>query len=144
MTRKQMLLIAVLLVASSSVAALLAYRFGLHHSASREASPFALSRGAKGSCVDFQEAMSHLGETTCVSGRVLRVYSSRAGNSFLDFCEDYRACPFSSVIFSTDRRKFANLEILGGRQVELGGTIRSYQGHAEIVIHDPQQIRVLP
>jgi len=33
---------------------------------------------------------------------------------------------------------------LGGRQVEIAGQIASYQGRAEIVIHDPKQVRVLP
>jgi hypothetical protein len=94
--------------------------------------------------VDLRDAASHTGETGCVSGRVLRVFVSRGGNAFLDFCSDYRKCPFTSVIFSADRNKFGDLTALGGRDVEIQGLITVYQGRAEIVIHDPQQIRVSP
>jgi hypothetical protein len=95
-------------------------------------------------CVDFREVGSRIGETGCVSGRVLRVFTSRAGNTFLDFCPDYRNCPFASVIFASDKNKFGVLESLEGRQVEIRGPITVYQGRAEIKIHDPQQIRVVP
>jgi DNA/RNA endonuclease YhcR with UshA esterase domain len=79
-----------------------------------------------------------------VSGRVLRVYSSRAENTFLDFCEDYRTCPFTSVIFAKDKGKFGDLATLQGRRVEIRGEVVNYQGRAEIVIHDPQQVRSAP
>lgn len=61
----------------------------------------------------------------------------------MDFCADYRNCPFTSVIFASDKTKFGDLGTLAGRQVEIQGTITAYQGHAEIIIHDPQQIRAL-
>ena len=77
-------------------------------------------------------------------GRVLRVFVSRGGNVFLDFCTDYRKCPFTSVIFSADRSKFGDLSTLGGRDVEIHGFITVYQGRAEVVIRDAQQIRVSP
>jgi hypothetical protein len=75
---------------------------------------------------------------------VLRAYTSRAGNTFLDFCPDYRTCPFTSVIFDSDRSKFGDLGALAGRQVEIRGAVVAYEGRAEIVIRDPEQIRVLP
>jgi hypothetical protein len=95
-------------------------------------------------CVDFHEAGSHVGETGCVSGRVLRAFTSRAGNTFLDFCPDYRNCPFTSVIFASDKSKFGDLGSLAGRQVEIRGFITAYQERAEIIIRNPQQIRVVP
>jgi hypothetical protein len=95
-------------------------------------------------CVDFRQAGEHTGQTGCVSGRILRVFTSRAGNTYLDFCPDYRDCPFSSVIFASDRDKFGDLGMLGGRQIELRGPISVYQGRAQIIVHDPQQIRLAP
>jgi exonuclease VII large subunit len=95
-------------------------------------------------CVDIHDAAPHAGETGCVSGRVLRVYTSRGGNTFFDFCEDYHDCPFSSVIFSSDKRKFGDLQSLSGRQIEVHGLITVYQGRPEIIIRDPEQIRVAP
>jgi DNA/RNA endonuclease YhcR with UshA esterase domain len=95
-------------------------------------------------CVDFHDAAPHAGETGCVCGRVLRVFASRGGNTFLDFCEDYRDCPFTSVIFSSDKNKFGDLASLAGRQIEIRGPITVYQGKPEIIIRDPEQIRLAP
>jgi hypothetical protein len=100
------------------------------------------SQAQDGPCLSFRQAAAHAGESGCVSGMVLRAYTSRNGNTFLDFCSDYRACPFSSVIFASDRKKFGNLETLTGRIVELRGQITTYNGRAEIIIHDPGQIHV--
>jgi hypothetical protein len=97
-----------------------------------------------GACVDFHEAGQHTGETVCISGRVLRVYTSRSESAFLDFCPNYRDCPFSSVIFASDRTKFGDLNALNGREVEIQGRISVYNGRPEIVIHDPEQVHVLP
>ncbi len=96
-----------------------------------------------GPCVSFRQASAHTGAEGCVSGLVLRAYTSKGGSTFLDFCSDYRACPFSSVIFASDRKKFGDLESLTGRTVELRGLITTYSGRAEIIIHDPSQIHVL-
>jgi len=95
-------------------------------------------------CVDFHDAAPHVGKTGCVSGRVVKVFTSQGGNTFLDFCEDYRACPFTSVIFSADKNKFGDLASLAGRQIEIRGSITVYQGRPEIIIRDPEQIRLVP
>jgi len=92
-------------------------------------------------CVDIRNAGPMTGKSGCIAGLVLRVYSARSGNTFLDFCQDYRTCPFTSVIFAPDKNKFGDLESLQGKRVEIRGEVVSYQGHAEIIIHDPQQIR---
>jgi len=95
-------------------------------------------------CVDIRNAAPLVGQSGCVAGRVLRVYSARTGNTFLDFCPDYRACPFTSVIFAADKGQFGNLESLQGKRVEIRGDIIAYQGHAEIIIKDPRQVRSAP
>ncbi|MGH9444999.1 MAG: hypothetical protein ACRD3O_04630 [Terriglobia bacterium] len=100
------------------------------------------SEAGDGPCVSFRHAASHAGETGCVSGMVLRAYTSKSGNTFLDFCSDYRACPFSSVIFASDRNKFGNLETLAGRTVELRGQITTYSGRTEMILRDPGQLHV--
>jgi hypothetical protein len=92
-------------------------------------------------CVDIRNAGPLVGSSGCVSGLVVRVYSASTGNTFLDFCQDYHSCPFSSVIFSADKNKFGNMGSLQGRRVEIRGDIVAYQGRAEIVLHDPQQVR---
>jgi len=95
-------------------------------------------------CEDIRNAGPLVGKSGCVAGLVLRVYSARTGNTFLDFCQDYRSCPFSSVIFASDKNKFGDLESLQGKRVEIRGDVVTYQGHAEIIIHDPQQVRSAP
>ena len=145
MTRKQIVVVALIVLVASSLSALVAYRRAVRQSGLHDSeAPGVVRAGESGGCVDFHDAGSHTGETGCVSGRVLRVFVSRGGNVFLDFCADYRKCPFTSVIFSDDRSKFGDLTTLGGREVEIHGFITVYQGRAEVVIRDAQQIRVSP
>lgn len=92
-------------------------------------------------CADIRNAAPLVGKTGCIAGLVLRVYSARSGNTFLDFCQDYRTCPFTSVIFAPDKNKFGDLETLQGKRVEIRGEIVSYQGRAEIILHNSQQMR---
>jgi len=143
-TRKQIVVVALIVLVASSLSALVAYRRAIRQSGLHDGAPGVVRAGGSGGCLDFHDAGSHTGETGCVSGRVLRVFVSRGGNVFLDFCTDYRKCPFTSVIFSDDRSKFGDLTTLGGRDVEIQGFITVYQGRAEVVIHDAQQIRVSP
>src|ERR1041385_5841851 len=48
--------------------------------------------GGEPSCVDIRGASKLEGKYGCVSGRVLKVYTAASGNTFLDFCQDYRTC----------------------------------------------------
>jgi hypothetical protein len=95
-------------------------------------------------CVDIRNAERLVGKSGCVAGLVLRVYAARSGNTFLDFCQDYRACPFTSIIFAADSKSFGDLGTLQGKRVEIRGKVVSYRGHAEIVIRDARQIRGAP
>jgi len=104
----------------------------------------AAPRGEAADCVDIRNAAPLAGKTGCVTGRVLKVFTSRGGNTFFDFCEDYRNCPFTSVIFSSDKNKFGDVQSLAGRQIEIRGAVTVYQAKPEIVIRDPEQIRMAP
>lgn len=146
MSRKQIVIAAAGVILVSTLSATIAYRRG----AEMRLPPAFSSAGqrrddgnlpAPSGCVDFRSAGDHTGENGCVSGRVLRVYTSSSGTTFLDFCQDYRSCPFSTVIFSSDRDNFGNLGALEGKKVDVLGEIVTYGGRAEIVIHRPDQIR---
>lgn len=143
MTRRQIGIVALMVVMVSGVSAMVAYHFGARHSGLRSGDALAASAGKSG-CMDIKDAGTHTGEAGCVQGRIVRVFTSRGGNTFLDFCTDYRSCPFTSVIFSSDRGKFGDLGALAGHRVELTGSITTYDGRAEIVIRDPTQLRVAP
>jgi hypothetical protein len=143
MARKYQIIIAGVIVA---VAAVVSIRKDRHSVEPFHREPYATTPGdaASGPCVDFHQAASHAGENGCVTGYVLRAFTSKAGNTFLDFCPDYHNCPFSTVIFASDHAKFGQIDTLAGRHVEIYGFITIYQGKAEIIIHDPWQIRVAP
>jgi hypothetical protein len=96
-----------------------------------------LSRGVD--CLSFDEARAHIGESKCITGKVVRV-ESRSGAHFLDFCDDYRVCSFTGVVFARDLRQVGDVRQLAGRTVELHGTIKEYDGRAEIVISRPSQL----
>jgi hypothetical protein len=142
--RRELILVAGIILAVFCLGVLVGRRASRPPSTTASFAPRSSSRGEAASCVDFHDAGSHAGETGCVSGRVLKVFTSRGGNTFLDFCEDYRDCPFSSVIFSSDKPKFGDLQFLAGRQIEIRGPITLYQGRPEIIIRDPEQIRMAP
>lgn len=144
MTRKHLTAVIGIVVLASTISAVVAYRMGFRqrHSVGQAAS--VPDESGAGPCVPFAEAGPLVGKTACVSGRVLRVFTSKAGNTFLDFCEDYRQCPFTSVVFSQDRAKFGDLGQLQGRRVEIRGLVSYYQNRAEIIIRDPRQIQIAP
>jgi hypothetical protein len=142
-TRKNLAAVVLVVAVFSLASALVAYRMGLKrgHDAQSTFSSAGRASAADSGCVDFRDAARIAGQSGCVAGRVLRVYISRSGSTFLDFCSDYRNCPFTSVIFSSDKGKFGNLQSLAGQRIEIHGEITSYQGKPEIILRDPGQIR---
>lgn len=141
--RKKRVGIAAVLAAVAVLTAFVAYRRGVRRATPIISSPAVPSGSRRGGCIDFHEAEKHTGESSCISGRVLRVFTSRGGNTFLDFCSDYRQCPFTAVIFASDRPKFGKLGALDGQRVEIEGRVGVYQGRPEIVIREPEQLRAL-
>ena len=142
--KRQWLVAAGVLVTVVAVSYILLSRRKMDTSRSAWLRSGSSSRAAAGPCMDFRDAIRHTGENGCVQGRVLRAYTSSRGNTFLDFCDDYRNCPFGSVIFASDSSRFRDMNGLEGEQIEIRGVITSYQGRAEIIIHSPSQIRALP
>jgi len=95
---------------------------------------------ASGACIPFDQTNKHIGETECVTGRVIRVETGSRGVHYLDFCEDYRLCPFSVVVFPYDLKKVGDVRQLAGRVVEVRGELKEYDGRAEIVLEDGKQL----
>jgi hypothetical protein len=90
--------------------------------------------------IDYTEASKHIGETASVRGTLIEAYTSKSGTVFLDFCESYKTCPFTGVIFADDAKKFGDLSRYNGSAVTITGKISSYQGKAEIILSSPTQI----
>lgn len=99
-------------------------------------------------CSSFAEAKKLIGTRHCITGKVVRVEHAPDDMTYLDFCEDYRTCPFAVVVFAEDFHHVGSLEPLVGRTVEITGKVKDRDGRAEIVLQDLRQlgggIRKLP
>ncbi|HEY7351721.1 MAG TPA: hypothetical protein VH596_03035 [Terriglobales bacterium] len=91
-------------------------------------------------CLPFDQARSHLGETRCVSGTVVRVQQGSRGVHYLDFCEDYRLCTFTVVIFPYDLKRVGDVRQLAGKSIEIHGEIKEYDNRAEIILENAKQL----
>ena len=98
------------------------------------------SSASKPDCVSFAEAGKHLGTSQCISGTVLQVENGGKGVTFLHFCKDAKACPFTVVVFPADLKKMGDIRQLEGQQIEIKGTVQDYDGRAEIVLRRSQQL----
>ena len=93
-----------------------------------------------GDCIPIHEAGQHVGETKCVTGKVLRVKVGSKNVHFLDFCEDQMACSFTVVIFSNDLKDVGDVRHLAGRTIEIRGAVKVYDGRPEIILSRISQI----
>jgi hypothetical protein len=85
-------------------------------------------------CLPISEASHHVGETKCITGKVLRVKEGSKGVHFIDFCADQMACPFSVVVFASDLKDVGDVRRLAGQVIEIHGPVKGYHGRAEIVL----------
>jgi hypothetical protein len=93
-----------------------------------------------GECSPFTEAKKHIGQKSCIRGQVLGVEHNAEGTTYLNFCDDHRACPFSVVVFAEDLHHVGALQNLVGHTIEIQGKVRDYDSHAEIVLQDSAQL----
>ena len=92
-------------------------------------------------CVPFDQAADHIGKKTCVSGKVLKVAASQSGSLFLDFCEDYRKCPFTVIIFRRNLADVGDVRLLEGKEIEIYGKIKEWHGRSEIILTNAKQLQ---
>jgi hypothetical protein len=101
--------------------------------------PLIASAEDPAACIPFDQASKHVGQKHCVTGRVLHVKQTQNA-TFLDFCEDYRVCPFTVVAFRGDLRRVGDLRHLAGQVVQIEGKIEEYEGRAEIQLENVRQL----
>ena len=99
-----------------------------------------LTSFARSDCLPFVEARKHVGEVKCVTGMVVRVEQGARGVHFLDFCDDFRLCTFTVVIFPSDLKNVGDVRQLQGRTVEIHGQVKEYDGRAEIILEEYRQL----
>ena len=95
---------------------------------------------AASDCVPIREASQHVGETKCVTGKVLRVKVGAKGVHYVDFCEDQMACPFTVVVFPYDLKDVGDVRRLTGHIIEIRGPVKLYDGRAEIILNRVSQL----
>lgn len=100
-------------------------------------------KGAPSTCVSIEDAQNYAGSEACVRGALLKVFTSKSGTVFLDFCENYSQCPFTAVIFKSAVKKFDDLKQYEGKIVEIKGMIKTYKGKPEIILENSEQIKVI-
>jgi hypothetical protein len=92
-------------------------------------------------CIPFSQAQKHIGETQCVSGKVLHVEAGSQGTHYLRFCEDSASCSFSVVVFSDDLKSVGDVGQLQGKTIEIRGEVKEYDGRAEIILQKSGQLK---
>ena len=95
---------------------------------------------AAADCIPFTQARDHIGETQCVTGRVLGFKYGSRGVTFFDFCEDFRVCPFTVVVFPGHLKDIGDVRELTGKIIEVHGPVKAYDGRAEIVLDQLRQL----
>ncbi len=93
--------------------------------------------------IQYTEAPNYIGKEAIVEGTVVRMGSSQRGTIFLNFCFDYRKCPFYAVIFASQASNFPHPQQYQGKKVQIWGVIGTYRNQAQIILNDPSQIRVV-
>jgi hypothetical protein len=97
---------------------------------------------AVAACKPMTEARKYVGDSVCITGKVVKVARSpRSGTHFLNFCGDYKNCPFTVVIFAKDLQRVGDVRQLEGNSIEIYGKVKDYKGQAEIVLSDVRQLR---
>ena len=91
-------------------------------------------------CLSIGEAGKHVGETKCVTGKVLRVKVGAKGVHFVDFCAEQMACPFTVVVFPHDLKDVGDVRRLAGHVIEIHGPVKLYNGRAEIILNRVSQV----
>ncbi len=91
--------------------------------------------------INFQEAFYHIGEEYWVEGEIDHVFVSENNNYFLNFCENYRECPFSAVIFADQKNDFGDIGKWEGSKIYIYGEIETYEKRPQIIINQPDQIK---
>jgi exonuclease VII large subunit len=101
------------------------------------------SAASSAACVPIEQAHEHIGRDACVNATVLKVAQSQGGTYFLDFCDDYRACPFTVVVFRKNLRDVGDIRALEGQKINIHGKIKEYAGRTEIILEDSRQLKGL-
>jgi hypothetical protein len=95
---------------------------------------------ASSQCISISDAPQHVGKKACVVGKVLSVSESENGTFLLNFCAT-DACPFVVRVLPQDYEYVGDVSALAGREVEINGKIKQWNGRTEIILRDIAQLK---
>jgi hypothetical protein len=90
------------------------------------------------------DAKNHIGEFASVVGIVEQVASSKKGTQFLDFDGKYPDEPFAAVVFASDVAAVGDVKKYESRRVIVTGKITLYRGRPEIIVREPEALKIAP
>lgn len=91
------------------------------------------------SCISLDQAATHLGKETCISGKVTRVSFTQYGNGYIDLCQKW-PCPFVAIVHKSDMKDVGNISDLRDRVVEIRGKIVKKKNQLQIVVRRRSQL----
>lgn len=89
------------------------------------------------------KAKTNIGKDVIVNGKIDQVVKTAAGNYFLIMGGKFPNNKFMAVIFKPDAKKFGRLNTYEGKEVEISGKVREYEGKPEIILHSLHQIKII-
>jgi hypothetical protein len=106
---------------------------------------------AKGSAVysgaldahDLAGGLKQVGQDGTFKGTVARIFETRDGDILiLNFDANYRTA-LNAVLKNPDFAKFPDMKALTNKEVVVNGKFVNYQGRAEIILTEPEQIKLV-
>ncbi|MGC9291214.1 MAG: hypothetical protein ACP5EP_00625 [Acidobacteriaceae bacterium] len=94
-------------------------------------------------CITPDQALRYVNKDVCVTAHVYTVVHAAEDTHFLDVCSPKTsddACHFTIVSFHKDQKDVGDLSSLADQDIQVRGTVRSFEGRAEIVLNRREQL----
>jgi hypothetical protein len=92
---------------------------------------------------DLAGAYKKVGQTGAFKGTVSKIFEERDGDlMILNFDPDYKTA-LTAVLKNPEFPKFPDMKALEGKEIVVSGSFVDYHGKAEILLADPEQIKVV-
>jgi len=92
---------------------------------------------------DLAGAYKKVGQTGAFKGIVSKIFEERDGDlMILDFDPDYKTA-LTAVLKNPDFPHFPDMKVLEGKEILVSGSFVDYRGKAEIMLTDPDQIKIV-
>lgn len=99
-----------------------------------------LSLPAWSQCISISDAPQHIGKKVCVAGKVVKVSQAENGAFILNFCAT-DTCPLVVRLLPQDYEYVGDVTQLAGREIEIKGKIKQWNGQTEIILRDVDQLQ---